>query len=205
MHKIKKIYSKSIEDPAKKIIKWLDSKWWFLPKTAIGFKVLISFAKNKNFKEDFIEIVTKRFGFYVDKENKNSVIMKKGRKEIVGTIRMANLFLMKGIARNIIKLMPFLQRYGMEAQFRQDRNGNYVRFIITPFMELFDSEEKFLFSQGLSESIADEAYCRSYANKIVKELESAGGKKIKFESTGSTWREVWSSKERKINKRKRYN
>ncbi|MEK6936584.1 MAG: hypothetical protein AABW58_00775 [Nanoarchaeota archaeon] len=201
---IKQKIKSKVDSSAGKVIKWLDSKWWFLPKTATGFKVLLAFPNNKNIKKEFLDTLINEFGFYIDKQYGNSVALKKGNKNIIGPIRLANSLFsrnMKGWAHLIpfvTKLLPFLQRYGVEVEFK-DR---YARFIITPFMELFDFEERFIFSQDISESIADESYCRNYANKITKALEQKGWKKLKFKATGATWKEVWSNKERMLNKRK---
>ena len=169
-----------------KIMKWLESKWWFLPKSATGFKVLIEFPKNKNVKSEFLNVLINDFSFYIDKQNKSSVILKKGIKELLGPIKLLNDLLMKGWTRTIINVLPFLQRYGIEVQFLTN-NKTYVRFIITPFMELFDIEERFLFSQNLSESFADEIYTKNYVNRICKKLEAKGGKIIMVKPTGALW------------------
>src|SRR3989344_1068315 len=111
-----------------KIMKWLESKWWFLPKSATGFKVLIEFPKNKNVKSEFLNVLINDFSFYIDKQNKSSVILKKGIKELLGPIKLLNDLLMKGWTRTIINVLPFLQRYGIEVQFLTN-NKTYVRFI----------------------------------------------------------------------------
>ena len=40
-----------IKSTDKKVLDWLESKLWFLPKKATGFKALISFPKNKDTKK----------------------------------------------------------------------------------------------------------------------------------------------------------
>ena len=169
------------------VMNWLESKWWFLPKKATGFRVLIEFPKTINAKREFLNLLQNDFGFYIDKQNAKSVVLKKGIKELLGPIKLLNDLLMKGWTRTIINILPFLQRYGVEAQFMNTNNQNYVRFVITPFMELFDLKERFLFSQNISESFADELYTKNYVNRISKKLKVEGGKIIVVKPTGALW------------------
>jgi hypothetical protein len=71
-------------------------------------------------------------------------------------------------------LMKSGKRLGAEAEIHQAGNDVVLRVAVVPYMELFDSPEMFLLSQGLLEKITDDSFSREKLDEVVDRMVALG-------------------------------
>ena len=71
-------------------------------------------------------------------------------------------------------LMKSGKRLGAEAELYQYGNDVVLRVVVVPYMELFDSAEVFLLTQGVFEKITDDDFSRGKLNEVVSRLAAIG-------------------------------
>lgn len=71
-------------------------------------------------------------------------------------------------------LMKSGKRLGAEAEVYQYGNDVVLRVAVVPYMELFDSPEVFLLSQGIFEKMTDDRFSRDKLNEVVGRLAAMG-------------------------------
>jgi len=71
-------------------------------------------------------------------------------------------------------LMKSGKRLGAEAQIYQYGADVVLRVAIVPYMELFDTAEVFLLSQGVFEKITDDSYSRGKLDEVLKRMAAIG-------------------------------
>ena len=71
-------------------------------------------------------------------------------------------------------LMKAGKRLGAEAEIYQYGNDVVLRIAVVPYMELFDSPEIFLLTQGVFEKITDDRYSREKLNEVLGRLAAIG-------------------------------
>ncbi len=71
-------------------------------------------------------------------------------------------------------LMRSGKRLGAEAQVYQYGADVVLRVAVVPYMELFDTPEVFLLSQGVFEKITDDSYSREKLDEVVGRMQAMG-------------------------------
>ncbi len=71
-------------------------------------------------------------------------------------------------------LMKSGKRLGAEAEIYQYGPDVVLRVAVVPYMELFDSAEVFLLSQGVFEKITDDGFSREKLNEVVGRVAALG-------------------------------
>ena len=66
------------------------------------------------------------------------------------------------------------KRLGAEAEMYQYGNDVVLRVVIVPYMELWDSPEVFLLSQGVFEKITDDSFARNKMNEVLGRVAALG-------------------------------
>ena len=61
-------------------------------------------------------------------------------------------------------------RYGAEAEMYQYGPDVILRLLVVPYMNLFDSHDYFLLTQGVFEKILDDERCRNKLGEIVNRI-----------------------------------
>lgn len=72
------------------------------------------------------------------------------------------------------KLMQSGKRLGAEAQISAAGGDTLLRLIVLPYMELFDSPEVFLISQGVFEKLTDDDFARGKLGEVSSRMWALG-------------------------------
>ena len=67
-------------------------------------------------------------------------------------------------------LMEEGNRYGAEAEMYQHGPDVILRLLVVPYMNLFDSHDYFLLTQGVFEKVMDDERCRKKLVEIVQRI-----------------------------------
>ncbi len=81
------------------------------------------------------------------------------------------------LVKRIVPLGSLLKsgkRLGAEAEIYQYGGDVVVRIAVVPYMELFDSPEVFLLSQGVFEKITDDSFSNQKFGEVVNRMASLG-------------------------------